>query len=78
MKVAYHEKWNQEDHITVFRKRLNNKKVDLADVNIVITDEDNMKLYTDQVYGITALNKEEITKCEKKTGAERTWENVTE
>ena len=78
MKYAYYEKWNQKYHITVFGKRLNGEKSNLADGKIVITGEDEPQLYIEQMYEIKTLNKEETINWEKNTDPERMWMNVTD
>ena len=55
---------NKEDHIKVFGKRINNV---VADFNIIITEEDYLQLYIKQMYDNTIVDKEEMTKWEKKT-----------
>ena len=39
MKAAYYEKFSQEEHISVFVKRLNDEQYDLTDARIVMTDK---------------------------------------
>ena len=65
---------NKEDHIKVFGKSINNV---VADVKIIITEEDKLQFYIDHMYDNTLFDKEEITKWEKKKKSEKTWVNAT-
>ena len=65
---------NKEDHIKVFGKSINNV---VADVKIIITEEDKLQFYIDQIYDNTMFDKEDITKWEKKKKSEKTSVNAT-
>ena len=49
----------------------------MADVNIIITEQEKLQFYIEQIYDNTISDKEEITKWEKKKKSEKTWVNAT-
>ena len=65
---------NKEDHIKVFGMRINNV---VDDVKIIITEEDKLQFYINQIYDNTMFDKEDITKWEKKKKSEKTSVNAT-
>ena len=65
---------NKEDHIKLFGMRINNV---VDDVKIIITEEDKLQFYIDQIYDNTMFDKEDITKWEKKKKSEKTSVNAT-
>ena len=64
----------KEYHIKVIGKRTNNV---VADVKIIITEEDKLQFYVEQMYDRTIFDKEDMTKWEKKTKYNKTWVNAT-
>ena len=76
-KSSYYEKWNQEDHITVLGKRLNYDQANLADFNVIITEEDKLQLYIEKMHDIATLEKEYIINWENSMESDRTWANST-
>ena len=77
MKAAYYEKWNQEDHITVLGKRINDDQAELTDAKIVITDEEKLQFYIEQMHDSATFYKEEMMKLDKNTDNNKTWTNGT-
>ena len=65
---------NKEDHIKLFGKRIKNV---VADLRIIITEEDKLQFYIDHIYDNTMFDKEEIKKWEKKKKSKKTWVNAT-
>ena len=54
MNTVYYKMMKKEYHIKVFGKRINNV---VADVNIIITEEDKMQFYIYQMYDNTMFDK---------------------
>ena len=58
MKPSYYEKWNEEDCITLFGKRLNYEKSYVDGVKIVTTDQDKLQFYIEHIYNSATFKKE--------------------
>ena len=49
----------------------------MADVKIIITEEDKLQFYINHIYDKTISDNEDITQWEKKKKSEKTWVNAT-
>ena len=54
MITVYYKMTKKEDHVKLFDKRINNV---VAYVNIIITEEDKLQLYIDQMYDKNMFDK---------------------
>ena len=62
MNTVYYKMWNKEYHIKLFGKRINDEQSNLADVNILFTEEENIHFYIKHIYDRTMFEKEEMKK----------------
>ena len=57
MTTVYYKMWNKEYRTKVFVKRINDEKYNLADVNLLFTEEDKLQFYIERIYDINMFDK---------------------
>ena len=69
LKDAYYTKWDGDEHLTAFGKRLDDKQKALVCSYVTITDEDKLQFYLEEMYNSNQFNKNEMLNWEKKSTA---------
>jgi hypothetical protein len=62
---AYYAKWDEEEHLTAFGKRLEDGQDWLVRSDIVVPDEDKLQFYLKQMYASIRFDKQEMLEWEK-------------
>ena len=62
---AYYAKWDEEEHLTAFGKRLEDGQERLVRSDIIISDEDKLQFYLEQMYASGRFDKQEMLEWEK-------------
>ena len=57
---AYYTKWEEDEHLTAFSKRLDDEQDRLIRSDIVIPDQDKLQFYLEQMYASRRYDKQEI------------------
>ena len=66
LKDAYYTKWDGEEHLTAFGKRLDDDQRALVRSDVTIADEDKLQFYLEQMYDSNHFEKSEMLDWEKK------------
>jgi hypothetical protein len=66
LKQDYYTEWDNEIHLTTFRKRLDDKQMCIQSFGITIFNEDKLQFYLEQMYACNSFNKKEMTEWENK------------
>ena len=61
----YYTKWDKEEHLTAFCKRLEDEQNWLVRSNIIIPDDNKLQLYLEQMYASGNFDKQEMLEWEK-------------
>ena len=69
LKDAYYTKWDGDEHLTAFGKRLDDKQKALVRSDFTITDEDKLQFYLEEMYDSNHFDKNEMLNWEKKSTA---------
>ena len=72
LKDAYYTKWDGEEHLTAFGKRLDDDQRALVRSDVTITDEDKLQFYLEQMYDSNHFEKSEMLDWEKKPSVTKT------
>jgi hypothetical protein len=62
---TYYTKWDEDEHLTAFGKRLEDEQNQLVQSDIVILDKDKLQFYLEQMYASRKFNKQEMLEWEK-------------
>ena len=62
---AYYAKWDEEEHLTAFGKRLEDGQDRLVRSDIIIPDKDKLQFYLKQMYVSGRFEKQEMLEWEK-------------
>ena len=57
---AYYAKWEEEEHLTAFGKRLEDGQDQLVRSDIIIPDDDKLQFYLKQIYASGRFDKKDI------------------
>ena len=72
LKDAYYTKWDGEEHLTAFGKRLDDDQRALVRSDVTIADEDKLQFYLEQMYDSNQFEKSEMLDWEKKPSVTKT------
>jgi hypothetical protein len=76
LKDAYYTKWDGDEHLTAFGKRLDVNQRALVRSDVTIADEDKLQFYLEQMYDSNHFDKNEILDWEKQPTATKTDYNA--
>ncbi len=71
LKDTFYTKWDGDEHLTAFGKRLDDEQKALVRSDITITDKDKLQLYLEEMYGSNHFDKNKMPNWEKKSTAVR-------
>ena len=77
MKANYYQKWSQELHITDFGKYLDDEQIELGKAGVIISEDDKLQHYTEQMYDSHQFTRKMMILWENKPTADKTWTNAT-
>jgi hypothetical protein len=66
LKDAYYTKWEGDEHLTAFRKFLDEDQNALVCSDIMIADKDKLQFYLEEMYNSNHFNKNKMLDWEKK------------
>ncbi len=69
LKDAYYTKWDGNEHLTAFSKRLDDDQRALVRSNVMIADKDKLQFYLEQMYDSNHFNKNKMLAWEKQPTA---------
>jgi hypothetical protein len=69
LKDAYYMKWDGNEHLTTFGKRLDDDQHALVRSDVTIADKDKLQFYLEQMYDSNHFNKNEMLAWEKQPTA---------
>jgi hypothetical protein len=69
LKDTYYTKWDGEEHLTTFGKRLDDEQKALVRSDVTITDEDKLQFYLEEMYDSNHFDKNKMLDWEKKSTA---------
>ncbi len=69
LKDAYYTKWDGDEHLTTFGKRLDDDQRALVRSDVTIADKDKLQFYLEQMYNSNYFDKNEILDWEKQPTA---------
>jgi hypothetical protein len=69
LKDAYYTKWDGDEHLTAFGKRLDDDQRALVRSDVTIADEDKLQFYLEQMYDSNHFDKNEMLDWEKQPTA---------
>jgi hypothetical protein len=72
LKNAYFTKWDGNEHLTAFRKRLDDDQNMLIRSDITISDEDKLQFYLQQIYDSNLFDKAKMMDWERKSSVIKT------
>ncbi len=76
LKDAYYTKWDSDEHLTAFGKRLNDHQRALVRSDVMIADKDKLQFYLKQMYDSNQFNKNKMLNWEKQPTATKTDYNA--
>jgi hypothetical protein len=69
LKKEYYTKWDANEHLTAFGKRINDDQRALAHLDVTIADNDKLQFYLEEIYNINCFNKQEMLTWEQQPAA---------
>ncbi len=69
LKDAYYTKWDGDEYLTAFGKRLNNDQRALVRSDVTIADKDKLQFYLEQMYDSNHFDKNKMLAWEKQSTA---------
>jgi hypothetical protein len=72
LKEAYLSKWDSHEHLTTFRKHLNDDQTSLVQSDITISDKDKLLFYLEQIYNSNIFDKAKMMEWEQKPSTIKT------
>ncbi len=69
LKDTYHTKWDGNEHLTTFSKRLDDDQQALIRSDVMIADEDKLQFYLKQMYDSNHFDKNNMLEWEKQPNA---------
>ncbi len=76
LKGAHYTKWDGDEHLTAFGKRLDDNQRALVRSDVTIADEDKLQFYLEQMYDSNHFDKNEMLDWEKQPTATKTDSNA--
>ncbi len=77
LKDAYYTKWDGNEHLTAFGKRLDDNQRALVRSNVTIADKDKLQFYLEQMYDSNHFDKNKMLAWEKQPTAIKTNYDAT-
>jgi hypothetical protein len=75
LKEAYYTKWDGDEHLTAFGKRLDDEQRALIRSDVTISDEDKLQFYLEEMYDSNTFDKNDMLEWEKQPIRVKTnWE----
>ena len=65
-------KWDADEHLTAFGKRLNDDQIVLVRSDVAIADEDKLQFYLEEIYDSNKFDKQDMLTWEKQPVATKT------
>jgi hypothetical protein len=72
LKKEYYTKWDADEHLTAFRKRLNNDQCALVWSDVTIADDNKIQFYLEEIYNSNRFDKQEMLPWEQQPAATKT------
>ncbi len=69
LKKEYYTKWDANEHLTAFGKRLNNDQHALIHSDVTIADNNKLQFYLEEIYDSNRFDKQEMLMWEQQTAA---------
>ena len=65
LKKNYYSKWDADEHLTAFRKRLDDDQCALIRSDVTIADNDKLQFYLEEIYDSNRFDKQEMLTWEQ-------------
>ena len=65
LKKNYYSKWDADEHLTAFRKRLDDDQCSLIRSDVTIADNDKLQFYLEEIYDSNRFDKQEMLTWEQ-------------
>jgi hypothetical protein len=78
LKMEYYTKWNADEHLMAFGKRLNDDQRALIRSDDTIANNDNLQFYLEEVYDSNRFDKQEMLTWEQQPAAMKTSYNLAQ
>ncbi len=65
LRKAYYTKWDTDEHLTAFGKRLDDDQRALVRSNVTIADDDKLQFYLEEIYDSNKFDKQEMLTWEQ-------------
>jgi hypothetical protein len=72
LKKEYYTKWDADEHLTAFRKHLNNDQRAFVQSDITIPDDNKLQFYLEEIYNSNRFDKQEMLPWEQQPAATKT------
>lgn len=72
LRRTYYTKWDADEHLTAFGKRLNDDQIVLVRSDVAIADEDKLQFYLEEIYDSNKFDKQDMLTWEKQPVATKT------
>ena len=72
LKQQYYCKWDPDEHLTAFGKRLDNDQRALIRSDVTIADDDKLQFYLEEMYDSNRFDKQEMLTWEQQPVATKT------
>jgi hypothetical protein len=72
LKDVYYTKWDGNEHLTAFKKHLNDNQRALVRSKVTIADKDKLQFYLEEMYDSNHFDKNEMLDCEQQITAIKT------
>ncbi len=69
LKKEYYTKWDTNEHLAAFEKRLNNDQRALVRSDVTIADNNKLHFYLEEIYNSNCINKQEMLTWEQQPAA---------
>ncbi len=77
-KKEYYTKWDADEHLRAFGKRLNNDQHALVHLDVTIADNNKLQFYLEEIYDSNCFNKQEMLTWEQQPEATETDYNLAQ
>ena len=72
LKKTYYTKWDADEHLTAFGKRLDDDQIALVRSDVTIADDDKLQFYLEEIYDSNKFDKQEMLTWEQQPPAIKT------
>ena len=69
LKKTYYTKWDADEHLTAFGKRLDDDQIALVRSDVTIADDDKLQFYLEEIYDSNRFDKQEMLTWEQQPPA---------